>query len=67
MRSTNPSCELDLFCARMNRKMYPCPFGDGHVTKTRRSLVFNQDASKRSHGVLKSKKSSPVGAAPWQN
>ena len=67
IRSTNPSCELDSFCTRMNKIMYPCPIGDAHVTKTRRSLVFIQDASKRTHGVLKSTKSSPEVAAPWQN
>ena len=64
-RSTVPSCKLGCDC--MDSHWYPCHIGDWHVTKNWRSLVSIWDARERSHGVLKSLKSSPVGAAPWQN
>ena len=64
-RSTVPSCKLGCDC--MDSHLYPCHIGDWHVTKNRRPLVSIWDARERSHGVLKSLKSSPVGAAPWPN
>ena len=64
-RSTVSSCKLGCDC--MDSHLYPFHIGDWHVTKIRRPLVSIWDARERSHGVLKSLKSSPVGAAPWQN